>query len=66
MQRIKQLRRARGWSQSRLAGLAAVDPATLNLMERGRSNPSLATLRKVAGALGVPVGELLEETAKVA
>ncbi len=53
------LRRARRWSQQRLADLAAVPRTTLAHMESGAGNPSLHNLSRVAHALNVSIEELL-------
>jgi len=59
--RILKLRSARGWSQPELARRAKVTQAYIAQLETGqRKNPSLPVLRRLARALGVPVGELLE------
>lgn len=58
---LKQLREARGLSQRDLAVKAKVSGAYIAQLETGvRKNPSLAVLKRLAKALGVPVGELLE------
>jgi transcriptional regulator with XRE-family HTH domain len=57
MERIRQLRKERGFSQARLAVMADMDPATLNRLERGTGNPNLKTLERVADALGVEVAD---------
>ncbi len=57
MDRIRQLRKERGFSQAKLAVMADMDPATLNRLERGAGNPNLKTLERVADALGVEVAD---------
>jgi transcriptional regulator with XRE-family HTH domain len=57
MERIRQLRKERGFSQAKLAVMADMDPATLNRLERGTGNPNLKTLERVAEALGVEVAD---------
>jgi transcriptional regulator with XRE-family HTH domain len=59
MERIRQLRKAKGLSQAKLAVMADMDPATLNRLEQGKGNPNIRTLERVAGALGVEVADLL-------
>jgi transcriptional regulator with XRE-family HTH domain len=51
---IKMIRSARGHSLSVVAEQAQVGVPFLSLIESGERQPSLATLRKVADALGVP------------
>jgi transcriptional regulator with XRE-family HTH domain len=53
------LRHARTLTQDALAAAAALPRSTIANLESGEANPSLAVLVKVAGALGVPIDELL-------
>jgi transcriptional regulator with XRE-family HTH domain len=53
------LRHVRGLTQDGLAKAAAVPRSTVANLESGAGNPSLAVLVKVAGALAVPIDELL-------
>src|SRR6187431_2652103 len=53
------LRHTRSLTQDGLAKAAAVPRSTIANLESGEGNPSLAVLVKVAGALGVPIDELL-------
>ena len=58
---IRELREREGLTQEELAKRAKITRSHLALLEAGhRKNPSLDILRRVARALGVPVGELLE------
>jgi len=59
MDRIRELRQAKGLSQAKLAVSANMDPATLNRIEQGKGNPNLKTLQRLAEALDVEVGDLL-------
>jgi transcriptional regulator with XRE-family HTH domain len=61
MLRIKEFREERGWSQTKLSRETGITQATLSNVERGIHDPHLATLHKVADALGVPVIALLGE-----
>jgi transcriptional regulator with XRE-family HTH domain len=61
MDRIRELRNLKGFSQAKLAVKAGMDPATLNRIEQGKGNPNLKTLEKLAETLGVSVVDLLEE-----
>lgn len=57
---IKKLRETKGLSQEKLARLADVANNTLIKMESGENqNPTLVTLKKVAKAFGVSVGDLI-------
>jgi len=53
------LRHARALTQEALAAAAALPRSTIANLESGDANPSLAVLVKVAGALDVPIDELL-------
>ncbi len=59
----KNLRKARekkGLSQERLARLADVANNTISNLEAGKQNPTLATIEKIARALGITSDELLK------
>jgi len=55
---IRQLRTKRGVTQEDLAHEANVTTGTLSLIERGQANPTWGTVRGIADALGVSMGEL--------
>jgi transcriptional regulator with XRE-family HTH domain len=55
---VRQLREKGGFSQTELAGRAGIADPTLSLIERGHANPTWATVRDVAAALNVSMGEL--------
>ena len=56
---LKKLREKNGLSQDRLAKLADVANNTIIKIEQGENiNPTLATLKKIAEALGVSLDEL--------
>jgi transcriptional regulator with XRE-family HTH domain len=58
---VKELRAKRGLSQRELAKMVGISDVYITLLETGqRKNPSLAILKKIAKALGVPVTTLLE------
>ena len=57
--RVRDLRKERGWLQQELADRAGVSMQTVSNLETGRHVPGIATLSKIAGALGVGLGELL-------
>ncbi len=57
---LKELRETRGLTQDQLAKKAKVARPYITMLEGGvKRNPSLATLRRLAKALKVKVGELL-------
>ena len=53
--RLKELRRARGYSVRELASRAAVDHVTVVRIENDHTEPRPGTLRKLAEALDVDV-----------
>ncbi|MBI5627527.1 MAG: helix-turn-helix transcriptional regulator [Candidatus Rokubacteria bacterium] len=57
---LKRLREARGLTQEVLARRAGCSLAYLSRLEGGRHEPTLTMLAKLAKALGVKVGRLLE------
>lgn len=58
---LKRLREKKGLTMQQLADRAGVTDAYIAMLETGkRKNPSLATLRRIAKALKVNVGDLLK------
>jgi transcriptional regulator with XRE-family HTH domain len=58
---IRELREERGLTQQAVAKHAKVTKNYITMLERGqRKNPSLPILRRIAAALGVEVGRLLD------
>jgi transcriptional regulator with XRE-family HTH domain len=58
--RIKTLRQERSLSQEALAEKALLDAKHLAVMERGATNPTLASIAWVARGLGVSLAQLFE------
>ena len=58
-ERLRGLRRDAGLSQQQLAGLSGVGMATIARIEAAGQSPRLATMRKLAVAMGVPVQALM-------
>ncbi len=58
---LQALRRARGLSQEELAHRAEVHQTYLSGVERGRRNPSVMVLQRIAVALDADVEELLRK-----
>jgi transcriptional regulator with XRE-family HTH domain len=56
---VHRLRLERGVTQESLAFEAHVTIATLSRIERGVTGPKVATLRKIAAALGMSLAELV-------
>lgn len=59
--RLRELRTARGMSLRVLAQQANVSPTLLSQIERGVTEPSLATLRRLAGVFGESVASLFSD-----
>ena len=57
---LKRVRQRRGMTQAELARKARVSLPYVGRLEIGRHDPKLSTLRRLAKALGVSVGELVE------
>ena len=59
-ERIRSLRTEQALQQRQLAEKAGLTPSMVSQIESGRLTPSLPTLGKLAGALGVPIAALFE------
>jgi transcriptional regulator with XRE-family HTH domain len=59
-ERIRALRRERELQQRQLAEKAEMTPSMVSQIESGRLTPSLHTLGKIAGALGVTIAALFD------
>ena len=60
---LRLLREAAGLTQQDLAKLTGLTTATISYAETGRVEPSLDTIRRLAAALNVQPGVLLDEPA---
>jgi transcriptional regulator with XRE-family HTH domain len=58
-QRVREIRKEKGLYQHEVAARAKLSVQTVRNVEAGRHEPELPTLRKIAGALGVPLSDLL-------
>jgi len=59
-ERLKTLRNHMGLSQRRLADLAQVPHGLISMIETNRSSPSVSSLRKILGGLGISMSEFFE------
>ena len=57
---LKRIRIAKGISQGEIGRRLEVDKSFVSNIENGKTNPTLATIAKIAKAIGVSVGELME------
>lgn len=60
-ERLRELRQSHGMTLRELAAATGVSPALLSQLENGTSDPSLATLRKLARVFNSSVAKLFEE-----
>jgi DNA-binding XRE family transcriptional regulator/methylmalonyl-CoA mutase cobalamin-binding subunit len=60
--RVQELRTARGFTQQQLATEAALDRTYVSGLERGRQNPTIGALLRLARALEVPLERLVTGT----
>jgi transcriptional regulator with XRE-family HTH domain len=60
-ERVKAVRRHRGWSLRELGQASGLSVTTVHQIEAGRTSPGLGTLQSLAAALGVPLGALFDE-----
>lgn len=58
--RVRSARTGRGWTLDELSARSGVSRRALVNVEQGASSPSVATLLKLAGALGVSLASLVE------
>ena len=59
-ERVRELRQAKGWtSQEAFANDIGLDRTDISGIERGRRNPTLDIIVKIADGLDVPPAELL-------
>jgi transcriptional regulator with XRE-family HTH domain len=59
-QNLRRLRQQKGWSQEHFAHEADVHRTYISDLERGARNPTITVVQKLAAALGVKLGELLD------
>jgi len=58
--RIRTLRKASQLTQTQLADMCGFEPANLNRIERGKTNPTVRSLCLIANALGVSLSVIFE------
>ena len=57
---LRSLRRQKGWSQEVFADEAGIHRTYVSDLERGARNPTITVVDKLAAALGVKPGRLLD------
>lgn len=60
--RVRELRLARGLTQEQLCESAGISVDAVNRVENGTRIPTLSTLARLAGALGVDLADLVRST----
>jgi transcriptional regulator with XRE-family HTH domain len=58
---VRRLRQKKGLTQEQLAFEAEIDLTYVGGIERGKRNPSLLVMARIADALSVPLPKLLSE-----
>lgn len=58
--KFKKLRLEKGWKQTEIAKKAAINSNYYSKVERGEAIPSIITLKKILGALGVKSSIILD------
>ena len=56
---LRSLREQKGWTQTQLAAESGVSQTYISELEAGKSDPTIAIVRKLASALGVSIADLL-------
>jgi transcriptional regulator with XRE-family HTH domain len=59
-QAVRNSRVSHGWSQEELASATGLDRTYISGIERGKRNPTLKIICRIASALGVTPSELLD------
>ncbi len=62
-QRVRELRKERGWSLDSLAQASGVSRSMLSQVERAQANPTLAVAFRIARAFGLTLADLVEAPA---
>ena len=62
--RVRELRKARGWTLEQAAGKAGLARSTLSKIENGQMSPTYEALRKLAGGLAISVPQLFTPPAR--
>lgn len=59
MNLLRKERETQGISGSQLADRSGLNQSTISLLDRGERKPTLDTLVRIAGVLGIELGEIL-------
>ena len=58
--RVRELRRQRGWTLEQLSASCGVSRSMLSQIERNQANPTLGVAFRIAGAFGLTLGDLVD------
>ena len=61
--RVKAMRKDKGWTLEQLASLSGVSRSMLSQIERGAANPTLGVAYRIAQAFGMSLGDLVDAPA---
>jgi transcriptional regulator with XRE-family HTH domain len=59
--RVRQLRKSKGWTLDQLASLSGVSRSMLSQIEHGGANPTLIVTYRIAQAFGISLAELVDD-----
>lgn len=59
-ERIRELRKAKGFTQEQLAELVGVEPRHISRIEGGYNSPSIERLARISEALNAPIKEFFD------
>lgn len=59
MNRIREIRKARGWTQARFAAETGMAQQRVGLVENPEASPRIETLRRISRALNVSIDDLV-------
>lgn len=60
MKNLAEIRKVKGWSQQELADKSGVSQTYISELEANKKQPTVPIAQKLALALGVSIGELLQ------
>lgn len=60
---LKLLRETKGYTLKQISEISGLSIGFISQVERGQTDPSLSSLKKLAGALGIKLGDLFEQEA---
>jgi len=63
--KLKTLREMKGYTLKQTAEISGLSIGFISQVERGQTDPSLSSLKKLSGALGVKLGDLFEQDSAV-